>query len=59
MGFTVYKHPEKDEDLLDSTREWRWNMYYHDGCEGGKQREKDLAKICKEDGCKVVWDKVK
>ena len=43
----------------DADDDWNLDAIYSDGMEGGKQREKDFAKICKEDGCKVVWDKVK
>jgi len=58
MGFTVYKPLEKNQRYMfeDSSREWHWHMWYHDGCEGGKQREKDFAKVMKKEGCKVVWD---
>jgi hypothetical protein len=45
------KHAHKGKWVLDSV--------YSDCMKGGKKRERDYAKVLQEQGCKIVWDKVK
>ena len=58
MGFIAYKTTDKDGKKLPKSK-WDIDSMYTDNLKGGKRREKEYAKILKQSGCEIVWNKVK
>ena len=61
MGFIAYRRSDKPAYGMKLPVKGKWviDSIYSDNMQGGKKRERDYAKVLQEQGCKIVWDKVK
>lgn len=61
MAFIAYRRTDKPAYGMKLAHKGKWvlDSVYSDCMKGGKKRERDYAKVLQEQGCKIVWDKVK